>query len=122
ERAFFFQAEDGIRDRNVTGVQTCALPIYSDTTTRRAPRARRAVTASPRVGEAITAWADTTSRHGPRPASSAAMVEMTALAFGSLEPVEASTRAVPGSGRAPDSARRRSTASTNRGWGPSVPA
>src|SRR5699024_11275215 len=24
---FFFQAEDGIRYRNVTGVQTCALPI-----------------------------------------------------------------------------------------------
>src|SRR5207249_6677967 len=24
---FFFQAEDGIRDRNGTGVQTCALPI-----------------------------------------------------------------------------------------------
>src|SRR5699024_11777579 len=24
-----FQAEDGIRDRNVTGVQTCALPIYN---------------------------------------------------------------------------------------------
>src|SRR5699024_11389009 len=28
---FFFQAEDGIRDRNVTGVQTCALPIYPHT-------------------------------------------------------------------------------------------
>src|SRR5699024_11594427 len=27
----FFQAEDGIRDRNVTGVQTCALPIYVPT-------------------------------------------------------------------------------------------
>src|SRR5699024_7840875 len=27
---FFFQAEDGIRDRNVTGVQTCALPISVD--------------------------------------------------------------------------------------------
>src|SRR5699024_11796235 len=27
--SFFFQAEDGIRDRNVTGVQTCALPILS---------------------------------------------------------------------------------------------
>src|SRR5699024_1137798 len=27
---FFFQAEDGIRDRNVTGVQTCALPIYKN--------------------------------------------------------------------------------------------
>ena len=27
---FFFQAEDGIRDWSVTGVQTCALPISSD--------------------------------------------------------------------------------------------
>src|SRR2546430_9019377 len=27
---FFFQAEDGIRDLTVTGVQTCALPIYCD--------------------------------------------------------------------------------------------
>src|SRR5690606_39856400 len=27
---FFFQAEDGIRDFHVTGVQTCALPIYRD--------------------------------------------------------------------------------------------
>src|SRR6266702_5240802 len=28
---FFFQAEDGIRDGHVTGVQTCALPISSGT-------------------------------------------------------------------------------------------
>src|SRR2546427_6340171 len=28
-RFFFFQAEDGIRDLTVTGVQTCALPIYA---------------------------------------------------------------------------------------------
>src|SRR5256886_4380061 len=27
DRFFFFQAEDGIRDLTVTGVQTCALPI-----------------------------------------------------------------------------------------------
>src|SRR2546429_1779028 len=27
---FFFQAEDGIRDVAVTGVQTCALPIWFD--------------------------------------------------------------------------------------------
>src|SRR5207245_5725213 len=27
---FFFQAEDGIRDATVTGVQTCALPISSE--------------------------------------------------------------------------------------------
>src|SRR3972149_9744550 len=26
---FFFQAEDGIRDLTVTGVQTCALPIFT---------------------------------------------------------------------------------------------
>src|SRR2546427_2464783 len=32
---FFFQAEDGIRDLTVTGVQTCALPI---STLGRAPR------------------------------------------------------------------------------------
>src|SRR5256886_5075846 len=29
---FFFQAEDGIRDLTVTGVQTCALPIFNLTT------------------------------------------------------------------------------------------
>src|SRR5688500_20162663 len=46
---FFFQAEDGIRDYKVTGVQTCALPIWSATSRRprgrgrpgRAPRARQ---------------------------------------------------------------------------------
>src|SRR5690625_370053 len=27
--SFFFQAEDGIRDGHVTGVQTCALPIFT---------------------------------------------------------------------------------------------
>src|SRR2546425_12607946 len=30
---FFFQAEDGIRDKLVTGVQTCALPISPDSHT-----------------------------------------------------------------------------------------
>src|SRR5688572_31269020 len=34
---FFFQAEDGIRDLTVTGVQTCALPISSEA--RRVPLA-----------------------------------------------------------------------------------
>src|SRR5699024_11518006 len=29
---FFFRAEDGIRARNVTGVQTCALPIWKKDT------------------------------------------------------------------------------------------
>src|SRR2546430_10191644 len=31
---FFLQAEDGIRDLTVTGVQTCALPIYEQDTLR----------------------------------------------------------------------------------------
>src|SRR6266496_5398437 len=30
---FFFQAEDGIRDLYVTGVQTCALPIWAESVT-----------------------------------------------------------------------------------------
>src|SRR5207249_6788459 len=34
----FFQAEDGIRDRNVTGVQTCALPIFRQHPARRGRR------------------------------------------------------------------------------------
>src|SRR6266404_1503808 len=33
---FFFQAEDGIRDKLVTGVQTCALPISLDLSSLRA--------------------------------------------------------------------------------------
>src|SRR5438046_7015171 len=33
---FFFQAEDGIRDWSVTGVQTCALPISSPSQPRQA--------------------------------------------------------------------------------------
>src|SRR3989441_1513638 len=35
---FFFQAEDGIRDKLVTGVQTCALPIYASTVARMVER------------------------------------------------------------------------------------
>src|SRR3712207_8160668 len=45
---FFFQAEDGIRDIGVTGVQTCALPISqplleasADAALERDPRARQ---------------------------------------------------------------------------------
>src|SRR2546421_2047743 len=42
---FFFQAEDGIRDLIVTGVQTCALPIsYSSVPRRRAGSAWAAST------------------------------------------------------------------------------
>src|SRR5690606_40444643 len=44
---FFFQAEDGIRDFHVTGVQTCALPIsVSGSPSPRSTR-RRAVSSNP---------------------------------------------------------------------------
>src|SRR5256885_12696631 len=37
---FFFQAEDGIRDYKVTGVQTCALPIFAHAPVAAGPRVR----------------------------------------------------------------------------------
>src|SRR5687768_17640514 len=46
---FFFQAEDGIRDVAVTGVQTCALPIWP-TPARRAPDAQQGRDRRERVG------------------------------------------------------------------------
>src|SRR3989441_8002533 len=38
---FFFQAEDGIRDKLVTGVQTCALPICAGSAALSARRGER---------------------------------------------------------------------------------
>src|SRR5690625_6893296 len=54
---FFFQAEDGIRDGHVTGVQTCALPICPTERcgyrgrTRHVPLAARVAAALPDAGE-----------------------------------------------------------------------
>src|SRR5947209_16186098 len=63
---FFFQAEDGIRDIGVTGVQTCALPISVDA---------RPVGA----GERAVKWA---GRH-PAVTALAALVVLTAgIGFG----------------------------------------
>src|SRR5256885_12786151 len=53
---FFFQAEDGIRDYKVTGVQTCALPIT--TRRRRIPPRRagiRSTTASAPIALSVAA-------------------------------------------------------------------
>src|SRR6266702_8419770 len=53
---FFFQAEDGIRDGHVTGVQTCALPILpsevprTNAFCRTAPSDRRSLRAICRAG------------------------------------------------------------------------
>src|SRR5262249_58073094 len=47
---FFFQAEDGIRDWSVTGVQTCALPIFRRATRWRPGRQRVARRTTDRAG------------------------------------------------------------------------
>src|SRR5690349_22462698 len=46
---FFFQAEDGIRDLYVTGVQTCALPISSPTAHAPSRRQNREHVSAPRT-------------------------------------------------------------------------
>src|SRR2546425_5829347 len=46
---FFFQAEDGIRDKLVTGVQTCALPISCPRDPRSARRAAALARSAGRV-------------------------------------------------------------------------
>src|SRR2546429_1721536 len=51
---FFFQAEDGIRDVAVTGVQTCALPILERVRqTRGADQEKRAGPPPPRVDQPV---------------------------------------------------------------------
>src|SRR5262249_58539723 len=50
---FFYQAEDGIRDWSVTGVQTCALPILS----RRPTRSTSSMDEVERVGRRLKARA-----------------------------------------------------------------
>src|SRR5690606_40487129 len=45
--SFFFQAEDGIRDFHVTGVQTCALPICEQTSANLSLGSANALTMTP---------------------------------------------------------------------------
>src|SRR5256885_3892331 len=70
-RIFFFQAEDGIRDYKVTGVQTCALPISMEAVARRAGLAKKtlyrfAANREDLVALVVRSWTD-----GFRPALSA---------------------------------------------------
>src|SRR5471032_3685041 len=61
-RLSVFQAEDGIRERDVTGVQTCALPIFSGPSPQCASAGRvkgRAATA-----KAMTGWRSEERRVG----------------------------------------------------------
>src|SRR5687767_15280203 len=49
---FFFQAEDGIRDKLVTGVQTCALPIWVNEL-------------KAKTGRTLEEWCDYIVKEGP---------------------------------------------------------
>src|SRR2546430_6095400 len=60
---FFFQAEDGIRDLTVTGVQTCALPISNG---RRRPSSRSRRGISPRGCAGPPTRRSRSSRRAPR--------------------------------------------------------
>src|SRR5437762_13127943 len=57
---FFFQAEDGIRDTSVTGVQTCALPI-SNLSAQEVQRQRRL------AGERMTNYCPPTETRSNHP-------------------------------------------------------
>src|SRR5689334_23401090 len=50
---FFFQAEDGIRDGTVTGVQTCALPICAECESRGAVLRAKAAAGPAREGHGV---------------------------------------------------------------------
>src|SRR5260221_13112609 len=53
---FFFQAEDGIRDHCVTGVQTCALPIWKRLTFISWLNFDSHSSTAPVIGEALEGW------------------------------------------------------------------
>src|SRR2546430_12475507 len=61
---FFFQAEDGIRDLTVTGVQTCALPISGSSSTIRGLSRCPSRSSSPRLVRELSRCP---SRSSPRP-------------------------------------------------------
>src|SRR5207244_11270729 len=88
---FFFQAEDGIRDDLVTGVQTCALPIFRR---RRPALAAQAVQVAGRVGTLeVDGRGEPAPLHGERAnrrldcAARAERVAVVALGAADAEPV-----------------------------------
>src|SRR2546429_6934919 len=62
ETLFFFQAEDGIRDVAVTGVQTCALPILGTSTGTTQASALTAVSSSSSQSPAVTQGGNNSSQ------------------------------------------------------------
>src|SRR5207248_6405041 len=61
---FFFQAEDGIRDRTVTGVQTCALPILRNILDQQSATSRHSAQESIQVRQVPPAKSSWKPMHG----------------------------------------------------------
>src|SRR2546425_5511268 len=86
---FFFQAEDGIRDKLVTGVQTCALPISSPRAAGAAARRRASRSTLPRSCSACRAsgrsgargWLDRERVAAPAQRSEEHTSELQSLAY-----------------------------------------
>src|SRR5688500_20316489 len=105
---FFFQAEDGIRDYKVTGVQTCALPIS---------RAQRPGPSLPRISRAKAPRGANGSHSriglpiGERPRSEERRVGKEGRSRGGAEPWREKTESRAGEGRQgrTRSTRQRST-------------
>src|SRR5437667_4914704 len=89
---FFFQAEDGIRDRDVTGVQTCALPIYRGG----AERIRRS---HPGDGGTQEIWRGEETDRGGLPSRTVSSANSRASSRGGRRRGHRRSRAHPGSGR-----------------------
>src|SRR5207245_8698767 len=93
---FFFQAEDGIRDATVTGVQTCALPISTEArpccgqTPRSRPRrprpARRRPPAAPPSTSAARPWEALPAARRTVPPASAWSLPRTTRLPSALQP------------------------------------
>src|SRR5690606_39540987 len=82
---FFFQAEDGIRDFHVTGVQTCALPISE---TLQAALSDRLAVPSRLVGRAVLVEAEAPAALLPRVYEAcAALIEQATVRKPTLEDV-----------------------------------
>src|SRR6266511_1982522 len=89
---FFFQAEDGIRDFHVTGVQTCALPIslahvwpQFENAPQRAPCTARSRSASSKTSIASLPPSSSATGHNRSPAATAATVCVNGIPNGKFQ-------------------------------------
>src|SRR5690606_39781272 len=92
---FFFQAEDGIRDFHVTGVQTCALPISEASIAPRLPVAKFTMALIPDSARITPSWAITTP---VRTAGSPSLERLRQRIMSSFHRGWASVKISPGKG------------------------